>query len=86
MEREFLTLFGFSLEQVEKLISIITEELKIAVLEQSTINGVKTACLTKVIERIGESSPEHYAAAGVMVEQAYNAAVAASKKQLERKK
>ena len=39
----------------------------------------------RVIDRIGESSPEHYAAAGVMVEQAYNAAVYAAKNQKKAK-
>lgn len=79
MEREFLTLFGFNIEQVGQLVELVTEELQKSIQEETTINGIKSACLMRVIDRIGESSPEHYAAAGVMVEQAYNAAVYAAK-------
>lgn len=85
MEREFLTLFGFTPDEIEPLINAVTRELKQAIQEENTINGIKTACLRRVLAGMGESSPEHYATAGVMVEQAYNAALAASKNQKNRK-
>lgn len=80
MERQLLTLFGLTPDEIEPLINAVTREMKQAIQEENTINGIKTACLRRVLSEMGESRPEHYAAAGVMVEQAYNAAVAASKK------
>lgn len=49
------------------------------------MNGIKTSALNGVIDRLEWITPEHYAAAGVMLEQAYQAAVWASQNSKKRK-
>lgn len=82
MEKEFLILFGFKIEEIEIMVGLVTAALIKAIREETTINGIKTAAINEIIETeyARDRSPEWYAAVGVMVEQAYTAAVAASKK------
>lgn len=85
MEKDFLILFGFKLEVIEEIIQLVTAALIKAIREETTINGIKTAALNEIIETeyARDRSPEWYAAVGVMVEQAYSAAVAASRKRIK---
>lgn len=75
--------FGLNFEEIEEIIGIVTRNLIEAIKAESTINGIKYAALLGAMSDIKDSNPLKDAFIGMMVEQAYNAAVLASRNKLK---
>ena len=83
MDRSIGEMLRIPEARIETLVTIVTEELKAAILRENSISSVKASTIAGVLIRAYHSDQaSEYEAAfiGMMVEQAYNAAVLASKR------